>query len=158
MNAPALPPRLRRYAVTVDPASGCVRLTGAPHDKDGYARVGGTGAHRIAWAAESGPVPPGRVLDHVRARGCQWRDCILTAHLEPVTPRVNTLRGTSFAALNAVKDRCGTCGTPYDLFNTYVTPDGRRNCRTCNRAAVARYRARLRRAAAPSRATTLKAA
>jgi hypothetical protein len=137
-----LPDIITRRGVTVDEASGCWRV-GGYHDKDGYARINGEGAHRIAWRALVGEIPPARpVLDHVRARGCVWRDCCRPDHLEPVTVRTNTLRGASFAAVNFRKTHCGTCGTEYDLLNCYISPDGRRNCRRCNRAAVAAWKAR----------------
>lgn len=135
-----LPVQVARYGVTIDQQSGCIRSR-APHDHDGYARVGGIPAHRIVYREVVGPIPAGLVLDHVKARGCTWRDCINPAHLEPVTNRVNTLRGESFAAVNAAKEACDH-GHPFDLLNTYYPPDGRRQCRTCNRAAVARYRER----------------
>ena len=120
-----LPPRLAAR-VTIDPRSGCWRVAGY-HDDDGYTYYGGgtakTGAHRFAWLHLVGPIPAARpVIDHVLALGCVWRDCIWPAHLEPVTVRENTLRGTSFAALNALKTHCGKCGRPYDEANTYSAP------------------------------------
>jgi hypothetical protein len=52
-------------------------------------------AHRFAYELLVGPIPEGLVLDHVVARGCKWRHCVNPAHLEPVTERVNILRGDS---------------------------------------------------------------
>ena len=137
-------PESVRVRTAIDTSAGCMRVGGAL-DKDGYARAFGEPAHRWAWRTFVGEIPADRpVLDHVKARGCMWRNCILIPHLEPVTVRINTLRGCSFAAVNARKDACGTCSTPYDLFNTYVDSTGRRHCRNCNRAAVNRYAARQR--------------
>ena len=148
MNAGAwqvddLPPRLEKR-VTIDAQTGCWRV-GGYRDRDGYAYFGGEGAHRFAYKLLIGPIPDSRpVIDHVLANGCAWRDCVnVNGHLEPVTVRENTMRGTSFAALNALKTHCGTCGTPYDDANTYWY-HGRRGCRNCNRAAVARYSGRQR--------------
>src|SRR5262249_28742610 len=86
--------------VTVDPVSGCW-VSDRNIDRDGYSRYGGEGVHRIAWRELVGPIPDGLVLDHVKARGCATNACCWPAHLEPVTSRINTLRGRSFAAVNA---------------------------------------------------------
>lgn len=131
-----------RARTKIDPECGCWRCS-LSLDKDGYARVAGRGAHRVVYELLVGEIEPGLVLDHVVARGCQWTNCIFPAHLEPVTQRINTLRGTSFAAVNFAKFECDH-GHPFDLFNTYVTPDGRRQCRICNRFAVAEYKKRRR--------------
>jgi HNH endonuclease len=135
-----LPATLARR-VTTDPETGCWRV-GGYHDRDGYARSGGESAHRTAWRALVGEIPPDRpVLDHVRKRGCAWRDCCRPDHLEPVTARINCLRGGSFAAVNAAKTACDH-GHPYDLYNTYYRPDGHRDCRACIRRRVAEYKQR----------------
>lgn len=59
-------------------------------------------------------------------------------HLEPVTARVNTLRGESFAAKNARKTHCRH-GHAFTEDNTYITPKLERQCRACLRAAKKRY-------------------
>lgn len=131
-----------RIRTTIDPDSGCWKV-GGWLDKDGYARAFGEPAHRWAWRTYVGEIPDDRpVLDHVKARGCVWRCCIWLPHLECVTVRINTLRGTSFAAVNAAKDECDD-GHPFDLLNTYWHGD-RRCCRRCNLAAVGRYQRRQR--------------
>jgi hypothetical protein len=132
--------------VTVDPESGCWRV-GGYHDKDGYTYFAGEGAHRAAWRLLVSPIPPGHQIDHVKKRGCPWRDCCWPAHLEPVTPRVNTMRGGSFAVANFKKTRCGRCNAPFDLYNTYWYK-GRRDCRRCIARRVREYKARQRRKAA----------
>ena len=138
-----LPPRIAAR-ITIDPESGCW-ITGGHRDKDGYARLGDRGLHRVVYELLVGPIPPGLVIDHVLTRGCVSRACVnAVAHLEPITLGENTLRGNSFAAVNARKTHCGACGTPYDERNTYHAPDGRRGCRACNCRAVGRYKKRLR--------------
>jgi hypothetical protein len=133
-----LPPALA-VRISVDEAAGCWRMVLATHDRYGYAKVGRQLAHRLVYRLLVGEIPPERPhLDHVKKRGCEHRDCVWPAHLEPVTPRVNTLRGTSFAAVNAAKDRCDN-GHEYDLLNTYYKPDGHRDCRACIRDRVRRY-------------------
>jgi len=69
--------------------------------------------------------------------------CCRPDHLEPVTVRVNTLRGRSFSAINAAKSEC-IHGHPFDLLSTYWRPDGHRDCRICLRDRVKRYRKRKR--------------
>jgi hypothetical protein len=125
--------------ITVDPVSGCW-IVGGYRDKDGYARIGDRGAHRVVYELLEGPIPGGLTLDHVVALGCISRACCWPAHLEPVTSRTNTLRGRSFAAVNAAKTECDH-GHPYDEANTYRW-NGRRDCRACGRARVAAYKAR----------------
>ena len=138
-----LPPRLAAR-VTVDPASGCWRVTTGYHDDDGYTYYAGEGAHRVAYKHLVGPIPASRpVIDHVLANGCVWRDCVnVNGHLEPVTVRENTMRGRSFAVINAAKDECDH-GHPFDLLNTYWCPDGSRDCRACIRRRTREYKRRL---------------
>lgn len=45
-------------------------------------------AHRYSYETMVGPVPDGLHLDHL----CMNKLCVNPAHLEPVTPRENTLR------------------------------------------------------------------
>ena len=94
-------------------------------------------AHRFAYELLVGPIPDGLELDHL----CRVRNCVNPAHLEPVTHTENVRRGESFSAINMGKTHC-PAGHTYDAENTYVTPNGKRNCRTCHRAACRAYRAR----------------
>jgi hypothetical protein len=112
--------------ITIAPAAGCW-LASEPHDRDGYARWHGLGFHREVWKRLVGPIPPGLVLDHREDWGCTSKACCWPMHVLPVTPRVNTLRGRSFSAINAAKDRCDH-GHPFDLINTYWRPNGHRDC------------------------------
>mgnify|MGYP001601937125 CR=1 FL=1 len=98
-------------------------------------------AHRWAYENINGPIPEGYQLDHL----CRNRICVNPAHLEVVTPQQNTLRGQSFAAVNARKTHCPQ-GHPYDLFNTSMHFSGRRRCRACWRvkAVMADARAGLK--------------
>lgn len=45
--------------------------------------------HILVFESVCHPVPDGHFLDHL----CKNRQCCAPWHLEPVTPRVNTLRG-----------------------------------------------------------------
>ena len=63
---------------------------------------------------------------------------LLITRLGLTTPRENTLRSNSLAALNAAKTCCSS-GHEFTPENTYVDPTGKRNCRTCVRAHWRRY-------------------
>lgn len=130
--------------IEVHPAAGCW-IVGGYHDPDGYARIGGRGAHRVIWEILEGPVKPGLVLDHREDWGCVAKACGWPAHLLEVTQRVNSTRpgAGGVAAANIVKTHCSACRMPYDKANTYVW-NGRRDCRACIRRRVREYKARLR--------------
>lgn len=85
-------------------------------------------AHRVSYQAFIGSIPDGLQLDHL----CRNRRCVNPAHLEPVTARENTLRGTSPAAENAVKTHCHR-GHELAGDNLRIREDGTRRCRACIR-------------------------
>lgn len=85
-------------------------------------------AHRWAYQLLVGEIPDGLTLDHL----CRVRACVNPWHLEPVPHRTNILRGEGPAAINARRTQCVN-GHPFTSENTYLTPDGRRQCRTCIR-------------------------
>lgn len=126
---------------------------------DGYGQVSIGGgmqrAHRVAYEILVGPVPEGLTLDHrchsdAAARGecaggtsCPHRACIRPDHLEPVSRRVNILRGLSPSAVNARKAECDN-GHPLDGPNLYRHPSGARKCRECHREQARAHAARKR--------------
>ena len=82
-------------------------------------------AHRWSYEYAVGPIEGGLDIDHL----CRNRACVNPLHLEPVTHRVNCLRGVSPCAIHAQKTHCPH-GHPYDA----VTRRGSRLCRVCRRA------------------------
>lgn len=131
--------------IEVDPATGCHNWTKNLH-VCGYGRVTYRGrshwTHRAAFEISNGPVPEGLELDHL----CRNRACCNPEHLEPVTHKVNTLRGVSPFAENARKTHCNRGhrleGDNVRLVERRGTVE--RHCRTCNRLAVRAYAARKR--------------
>lgn len=85
-------------------------------------------AHRVAYEALVGPIPEGLDLDHL----CRNRGCVRPDHVEPVSHRVNTLRGNTLTAINAAKTHCKR-DHEFTPENTYRHKDGRRECWTCKR-------------------------
>jgi hypothetical protein len=91
------------------------------------------GAHRWMYEYLVGPISDGLQLDHL----CRVPACVNPAHLEPVTPKVNYLRGESPLAVNARKSVCKN-GHPFDEENTVIVPRGRQ-CRACRKEASRKY-------------------
>lgn len=87
-------------------------------------------AHRVAWQLYRGPIPDDYEIDHLCRKGL----CVNPDHLEPVPPRVNSLRSESPAAHNAAKTHCirGHEFTPENTL-TRGPDDHTRRCRTCAR-------------------------
>ena len=93
----------------------------------GYGRISGAAyTHRVTYELLRAEIPDGLQLDHL----CRNRRCGNPWHLEPVTPRVNNLRGAGPAAACAAQTQCQR-GHVFDDANIYWTPNGRRQCRTC---------------------------
>jgi hypothetical protein len=107
---------------------GCWQWTGAD-DIGGYGRfsVGRKEwkAHRFSYCSFVGPIPIGLTLDHL----CRNRWCVNPKHLEPVTLRVNLLRGDTFQSRNASKTHCDN-GHEFTKNNTMMV-NGWRQCREC---------------------------
>lgn len=127
--------------VSPEPMSGCWLWSGALAD-GGYGAFRGhegksVKAHRWFYEQNKGPVPDGLELDH----RCRVRSCVNPEHLEPVTRRVNTLRGISPAAINATKTHC-VRGHPLFGPNLYLRRNGQRGCRSCLTAQLIRFCAR----------------
>lgn len=117
----------------LDPNTGCILWTGGVNG-GGYGRFNfgtdrGRLAHRVLWERANGPVPEGLNLDHL----CRNKLCVNVDHLEPVTQRVNVLRGVGISSANARKTHCKR---GHELFgaNLFMNSNGTRQCRSCKTA------------------------
>lgn len=86
-------------------------------------------AHRFTYQRIIGPIPVGYSIDHL----CRNPACVNPYHLEPVTQRVNILRGIGPSAKNAVKTYCSR---GHLLEGNNIEPGswrkrGFRNCKPC---------------------------
>ena len=100
---------------------------------NGYTRMYHSGklwlTHRLSYEAHRGPIPDGLVIDHL----CRQRACINPDHLEPVTMRINLIRGEGFIGQQSRRTHC-IHDHPLAGENLYVSPRGTRHCQTCRRA------------------------
>lgn len=139
----AMPPRKDRIGdlFVAEPNSGCWLWLGSINRSTGYGHLGDESAHRIVYEIERGPIPAGLTLDHL----CRVRCCVNPTHLEPVTHRVNCLRGVGVSARNAKKTHCAK-GHEYTPDNTYfhrsTANNPQRVCRQCVKAKTARDKER----------------
>jgi DNA-binding XRE family transcriptional regulator len=134
---------IERFWAKVDASGDCWEWI-APRTPAGYGQFQLTShrriaAHRFAWEILVGPIPEGLQLDHL----CRNPPCVNPDHLEPVTPRENTLRGYGPTARYAKATTC-VAGHPLAGDNLYRYPDGERGCRTCARRAAGELRERKR--------------
>ena len=81
-------------------------------------------AHRWAYENLIGPIPNGLVIDHL----CRVPACVNPDHLEPVTDRINILRGVGPSATEAKQVMCKR-GKHVLTARRY---DGKRHCVECN--------------------------
>lgn len=90
-------------------------------------------AHRVAWEWLRGPIPFGLDIDHL----CRVRNCVNPDHLEPVTRRVNLLRGKTIVSAQAQRTHCPN-GHEYTEENT-VKWNRHRSCRICTNQRLQKY-------------------
>jgi len=132
-----------------EPNSGCWLWFGQATPK-GYGQLGfqsrkvrrNVYAHRLAYVVLVSAIPNGMQIDHL----CRNARCCNPAHLEPVTPRENILRGDGPRITRERHASITHCrqGHPFDEENTHLTRhrDGRRSrqCKQCWRREERRKR------------------
>ncbi len=91
-------------------------------------------AHRFSYRHHVGEIPEGLELDHL----CRIRHCVNPLHLEPVTGKVNLMRGDTHAAINASKTHC-PYGHQYSGDNLRIAYNGQRFCRACRKKYMREY-------------------
>lgn len=137
-NMPPTRETLERFKEKYIPVteSGCWLWTASTSDDGyGYFGIGSRSipgsrkvvkAHRFAYVYYKGEIPKGLELDHC----CRVPCCVNPDHLEPVTHKVNVLRGIGPTAVNARKTHCinGHALTPENIY------PGGRQCITCARS------------------------
>lgn len=86
--------------------------------------------HRFIYEYFQGEIDSDLVIHHK----CYNRRCVNPLHLEQVTQRENTLdkNSSSLTAVNAQKTHC-IHGHEFTSENTYIRPNGSRNCKICQR-------------------------
>jgi hypothetical protein len=132
-----------RFWSKVNKTAGCWLWLGPTRSYRGYGRFqldsGYHMAHRIAYTLEVGPIPDDYQIDHL----CRVRHCVRPDHLEAVTQYVNNMRSESVTARESRQTEC-IHGHKFTPDNTYLTPTGRRQCRTCTKDRCSRQDARRR--------------
>lgn len=105
----------------------------------GYGNIAWQGkwynAHLWVWRNLVGEVPEGLHLDHL----CRIRHCVNPDHLEPVTPKVNSGRGST-----ASKRWCKRGHDLDDPVVTRIGVNGGRACRPCRAIGEKERRARIK--------------
>ena len=111
--------------------AGCAVWPGSKHGGYGVTTLEGKQyyVHRLLYERFVGPVPEGRVLDHIV---CDNRACANFTHLRVCTDGENVMRADTPISRNARKTHCPH-GHPYAGENLRLNPDGSRGCRTCER-------------------------
>jgi hypothetical protein len=119
--------------IELDEITYCWNWTGAKSHGYGTFRLRAVRkmgrVHVWAYKKYIGPIPEGLELDHL----CRNPGCANPWHTEPVTSRINVLRGQGTSAINARKTHCNR-GHPLSGENLIVARSGKRRCRTCHLA------------------------
>jgi hypothetical protein len=148
MNGPKGGQELRRpddltaFFSKVAITDGCWTWQGAVDSVNGYGVFRWRGkprkAHRVAYAIAHGYTPAGLVVMHT----CDNPPCVNPDHLVLGTQLGNVhdaITKGRFRTRNSGKTKC-IRGHEFTAENTHITPQGRRNCRTCNRERCAAWR------------------
>jgi hypothetical protein len=130
--------------VTQSPDSSCWIWAGpkggGQYGSFAHSNWGTARPHRIMYMWVHGPIPGGKVIDHL----CRNRLCVSPDHLEAITDRENILRGNGSPAQNARATHCkdGHPLTGDNVIQSILEKKGERQCRICTmeRSRVKHYR------------------
>jgi len=115
----------------------------AYRDVKGYGAFGFDGkvqkAHRVAYMLTHGPIPDGGHILH----SCDNPSCVNPDHLRVGTHTENMRDKLARGRDHGLNKTSCVNGHPFDAENTYITPKGRRGCRTCRAKAKRDYRDRI---------------
>jgi hypothetical protein len=126
---------------TVAGINDCWRWIGGMFEETGYGKFYVDRyphyAHRWVYRRLVGTIPESLELDHL----CRHRWCVNPAHLQPVTHRVNVIRGDAAQSNKRRAAERTHCRSGHELTpeNTYHNPGGYRACRICLRAGSLRH-------------------
>lgn len=146
LSIETLPERIQDK-IMLEPNTGCWLWLACLSGPNKYGRVKIKQemfpAHKYVYEILVGSVPEGLQLDHL----CRTRICVNPAHLEPVTPRENLLRGNNH---NRDKTHCWQ-GHEYTEANTFKTVQAgkygkvtARFCRECRRQSQLKFKNKLK--------------
>lgn len=138
------PVRERIKSMTqIDPETECwLWVASVNHGGYGWIRVNRQSrqAHRVSYETFVAPIPEGMTVDHL----CFRPPCVNPDHLRLLTNVENARNKRDARGRAGVRKTHCVNGHEYTPDNTYQSPSGRRECRTCVRARVAAYAARRR--------------
>jgi hypothetical protein len=117
---------------------GCWEWTAKIHKNTGYGYFTVKGkthlSHRFSYKYFKGEIPLNLCIDHI----CENRKCVNPEHLQAITLKQNILKGKSVCAQKAKQIYCHK-NHPLSGENLYITPDNRRQCKTCNKIRQKKY-------------------
>ena len=127
---------LRHCVVT---PSGCWEWKGKINTATGYANFDANNkfytGHKFSYEYFVKPVSGKNIVHHL----CENKTCCNPEHLKEITYKEHTRKHDTPCGINSRKTHCNH-GHKLTETNTYITPNGRRQCRICNTARQKKFR------------------